>query len=404
MIKIQQQLDDHKRSLSEAEQFLGTVVRPFSLDWRFEQLVRKHGKSEEITGFGTPFPLSQISAQPANCQVNLGMEKITLTTSTEELSLIHIVSPQMYDSSLCDFWAVPVDQYDALQAYLRRLDRKRMSVDPPVMRADDQASLWKNSIGFLTHGQDVLKKYGVVRKRGILILGQPGNGKTTACKWLYNECRRQKLRWRSVNAQDFSHAYNEGKIGGLFRLSKPGIVLFDDFDQALWNRGEHGADFNLATFLTELDGVQPQEGVVYIFTSNARLADLDPAFRRPGRVDLVVEFNRPTAELRREYIETRWHEDIREQVDIETVVWKTESFSFAEIEEIRKLMVLHFLDHQEWDWEAAWALYASNRPDARANSAIGFQMKASPVTPGTTVAQSTQPTDECPVQVFGTKD
>jgi cell division protease FtsH len=388
MLNAQQQLDDHITSLSIAEKYIGTAVRAANLDWRFEQLVRKNSNFLEQVGYGTDYPLVQLTADPSTRRVNLGMEKFALETPSETLTLLRVVTPQTYDNTFCDFWAVPVDQFEALQKHLKRLDRKRLVAEPPVMRADDKESLWKNSIGFLTHGQEVLKKYKVARKRGVLLLGEPGNGKTTACKWLYNECRRQKLRWRSVNAQDFSQSYAQGQIGNLFRLPKPGVVLFDDFDQALWNRGDNGADFSLATFLTELDGVQPQEGVVYIFTSNARLADLDPAFRRPGRVDLVVEFNRPTADLRREYLQTRWHDDIKSAVDIDDAVKKTESFSYAEIEEIRKLMVLHFMDRQEWSWESAWTIYQANRPKVSSNSGIGFQMESTPVSAGTTVANA----------------
>src|SRR5262245_60914724 len=47
------------------------------------------------------------------------------------------------------------------------------------------------------------------------------------------------------------------------------------------------------TFLTELDGLHPREGIVYLFTSNLSPARIDRAARRPGRIDLLLHFPRP---------------------------------------------------------------------------------------------------------------
>ena len=254
------------------------------------------------------------------------------------------------------------------------------------MKESDRELLWKNTIGFLRQGQEFLRKYGVARKRGVLLLGEPGNGKTTACKWLYSESQRRGLMWKAVNAQQFLNASNRNATQQLFDLDDAGVILFDDFDKALWDRGDDGADFNLATFLTELDGLQPREGVVYIFTSNAKLKDLDSAFRRPGRIDLVLEFNCPSAELRRQFIEDRWHTDIREAIDIERAVQQTERYSFADLEELRKLMVLHFMEHDEWDWEAARGVFVASRPKTKPTGTLGFRA-AEPRPTSTTVAR-----------------
>ena len=78
-----------------------------------------------------------------------------------------------------------------------------------------------------------LRKYGASVKRGVMLLGSPGNGKTMACRWLASECRRLGLAWRSVTAEEYEQARAERSVPELFYLDTPGIVLFDDFDAAL---------------------------------------------------------------------------------------------------------------------------------------------------------------------------
>ena len=217
--------------------------------------------------------------------MNSGVERYQLEIEGQRVLLAKIVAPcpnprlwRWYQ-----FWAVPVEHHRRLYRFLRRLERSSMDVVAPIMRECDRLRLWQETIGFLSHGRQKLQMYGVSQKRGILLLGTPGNGKTMACRWLLSQCHRRGLRWRSVSAQEYAGAKELGDVRELFELDGPGIILFDDFDSAL--RDQEGHDADRTTFLTELDGLYPREGVVYMFTSNARVTDLNPAFRRPGRID-----------------------------------------------------------------------------------------------------------------------
>ena len=165
----------------------------------------------------------------------------------------------------------------------------------------------------------------------------------------------------------------EGDVQAVFDLEDPGVILFDDFDLGVRNREEYGPTSHHSTFLGELDGVDAHNGVVYLFTTNARLSDLDPAFLRPGRIDQVVQFPRPDAALRRRAILEHWHADIRQALDVEFMVAATDGLSFAELTEIEKLLVLHFLDSGKWDWERAWRIFqADARYTKPSKPVIGF--------------------------------
>jgi hypothetical protein len=194
-----------------------------------------------------------------------------------------------------------------------------------------------------------------------------------ACRWLLSLCHQRGLRWRSVASEDLSGARESGSIRELFELDGPGIILFDDLDDALRD-DRNSAD--RSTFLTELDGLHPREGVVYLFTSNARVRDLDPAFRRPGRIDLFVQFLRPDGELRRRFVAERWHADIAAAIDLDEVVRVTEGLSFAEMDEAKKLLVLRFLETGTWDWDAAWSAYGESHGGGKPARQIGFNAPA----------------------------
>ena len=146
-----------------------------------------------------------------------------------------------------------------------------------------------------------------------------------------------------MSGAEFDEARNAKELRKLFKLSRPGIVMFDDFDRALQDRQKFGENKTHNTFLTELDGFRPKRGIVYMFATNLELHQLDPAIRRPGRIDVVIEFPKPNAILRRQLVELTWQSEIVEAIGLQRIVRETNELSFAEIEELRTQLVFHFL-------------------------------------------------------------
>ena len=166
----------------------------------------------------------------------------------------------------------------------------------------------------------------------------------------------------------------------MFDLDEPGIVLFDDFDSGLRDRTDNGATRDHSTFLSNLDGVKLRTGIVYLFTSNLKRHELDPAARRPGRIDLFVEFPRPDAELRRQYFVNHWVAEARDKTPVEEAVRSTDGFSFAELDELKKLLVLRYLDTEAWDWSWARHEFARRSDGSRDQPRIGFAAATAPRT------------------------
>ena len=278
-------------------------------------------------------------------------------------------------------WAfdfIAVERKNYRQLYRLALKARRDSEppsQPPVMDPEHMEMLWQNTIGYLDRSNlRKIKEYGGRAKRGVLLMGPPGNGKTSACRWIWQECRRRRWEWRLVTPDSYRQARASDNIEELFSVEKRGIVFFDDMDIALRDRESGHESEDQAVFLSALDGISVNEGVVFVFTTNCSLELIDRAFKRPGRIDLVLHFDAPTAEQRRELVE-RWHEDIRAALDMDKVVSSTEGMSFAEVEEMKNLLIMHFMDKQAWDWDWALKQLEINRHDLgtlRKKRQVGF--------------------------------
>jgi cell division protease FtsH len=263
---------------------------------------------------------------------------------------------------------IALDRKDYARLY-RIAWRCRQGAEPPaqapVLSAEQAEVLWKNTVGYLEPANlRRIKEYGGRAKRGVLLMGPPGNGKTMACRWIWEECRRRRWEWRLVTPDAYRQARAGDCVAELFSVQRRGIVFFDDMDLALRDRETVRETEDQSVFLSALDGIAVHEGVVFVFTSNCAPELIDRAFKRPGRLDVVLHFKEPDAALRRRLVE-RWHADIRQHVPVETAVASTEGYSFAEIEELKNLLIMRYMETGAWEW--AWALeqFAVNRNELR---------------------------------------
>ena len=229
--------------------------------------------------------------------------------------------------------------------------------EPPVAPADTLSALRRNTVDYLTPTNlDRIRRYGGRPRRGLLLSGPPGNGKTSACRWVRRLCRERGLAEKSVSPDDYRCARNAkdpaAAVRELFTVEPAGVVFFDDFDAALADRSNRDSAEDQAIFLAALDGMTVNSGVAHVFTTNLPLSRIDPAFRRPGRLDVVLTFPKPDADLRRVLV-ARWHPDLLAGIDPAAAVADTDGLSFAEVDEFKNLLVLHFTETGVWDW--AWA-------------------------------------------------
>ncbi len=266
-----------------------------------------------------------------------------------------------------------VERADYVKLFRLALQAQRESKPPglpPVLQDHVFETLRLNTLGFLERKNlKRIRELGGRPRRGLLFTGPPGNGKTSACRWVMEQCFGLGIEARQVTPDDYRAARNSpcnpaAAVRELFDVHGRGVVFFDDLDIALRDRSACDQPEDQAVFLGALDGIEVNEGAVHVFTTNLPIDRIDPAFKRPGRIDVVVPFPKPDATLRAALV-TRWHADIRANLHTATVVADTDGKSFAEIEELKNLLVLRYLDANEWDWNWAKKQFEEFREDLR---------------------------------------
>lgn len=269
-----------------------------------------------------------------------------------------------------NFLAIERDDYDRLRA---RLERGEPETAPPILAPGQLELLVQNSLGFLEPANlKKIRHYGGRPHRGLLLTGPPGNGKTLACRWLRDQCRARGWNYQLITPDCFQHARARGIIDELFSLANRGILFLDDMDQALRAREHSLSTEEQTVMLTALDGICVKQAVVFVFTTNCPVDQIDRAFRRPGRIDLALPVQPPDAEMRLRLLES-WHAEIRAALDEPRFVAATDGYSFAEIEEIKNLLVMRFLDRGAWDWSWAESQFQANVRDlTERQPTIGF--------------------------------
>jgi hypothetical protein len=168
-------------------------------------------------------------------------------------------------------------------------------------------------------------------RRGYLLHGPPGNGKTSVIRAMLS---RPGVCGLTLNF--FSPEIDDDDLQGLFEQAghcAPSLIVMEDIDRAFPKNQVSGtrSKVSLQQLLNCLDGICTQDGVVVVATANEPTA-LDPAIlRRPGRFDRVVLFPNPTAELRLLYL----HKLNRRLVesDLGAAIDLSEGFSFAQMRE-----------------------------------------------------------------------
>lgn len=148
--------------------------------------------------------------------------------------------------------------------------------------------------------KDAYQRKGIPWRRGYLLYGPPGNGKTSL---VFGIASQLMLPIYVVNIM---HSDSLSKV--MLMIDEPCIVLIEELDTYTVSRTEEDKPIpteknpTLTThkafgdFLNGLDGMTAKEGVIMMATTNYR-EKLDPAVSRPGRFDRHVEIKNCTHEL-----------------------------------------------------------------------------------------------------------
>jgi hypothetical protein len=184
-------------------------------------------------------------------------------------------------------------------------------------------------VGFFSKPVEALyESLDVPYRRGVLMYGPPGNGKTSIIRALGSALPR-------VPAFILRPAkgFDDDDLQSVFRKwteHAPAMLVIEDLDHIL-------KLVDLSQFLNLIDGIEGSltGGLLLVATTN-HPEELDPALNnRPGRFDVVIEIPSPTVDLRRRFFDTRVAEAaeaLRARLATETA-----GLSFSHLQEILRL-------------------------------------------------------------------
>ena len=179
--------------------------------------------------------------------------------------------------------------------------------------------------------------------RGILLVGQPGTGKTLLAKAIAGEA---DVPFFSISGSDFVEMFvgvGASRVRDLFQKAKansPCIIFLDEIDAVGrrrghgWGGGHDEREQTLNAILVEMDGFDTNEKVVVLAATN-RPDILDHALLRPGRFDRQIMVDLPDVKGREEILKVHARKiNLAPSVDLSLLARGTPLFSGADLEAI----------------------------------------------------------------------
>lgn len=176
--------------------------------------------------------------------------------------------------------------------------------------------------------------------RGVLMVGQPGTGKTLLAKAIAGEA---KVPFFSISGSDFVEMFvgvGASRVRDMFDQAKkqaPCIIFIDEIDAVGRSRGvgigggNDEREQTLNQLLVEMDGFEVNDGIIVIAATN-RPDVLDPALLRPGRFDRQVVVGLPDIRGREQILKVHMRKvPLGDGVDAKVIARGTPGFSGADL-------------------------------------------------------------------------
>ncbi|NOV01421.1 AAA family ATPase [Paenibacillus sp. LMG 31457] len=209
-----------------------------------------------------------------------------------------------------------------------------------IMKDEVKRDIYRSIDQFFDEDRTFFKEYGLPYKRGILLYGKPGNGKTTLVKSIAGSVKAPVAYWQ-ITENTCSDSIQE-----VFQAAAnlaPMILVIEDID-AMPQRSR-------SYFLNILDGATSKEGIFLIGTTNYP-EQIDPALmNRAGRFDRAYEIQLPDVTLRQTYLEQKGMGKLVTDEMMRITAKQTEGFTFAQLNELFAAAALQWHYEQSVDIE-----------------------------------------------------
>ena len=220
-------------------------------------------------------------------------------------------------------------------------DKNRITFDD-VAGVDEEKEELEEIVEFLKNP----KKYtdmGARIPKGVLLVGQPGTGKTLLAKAVAGEAG---VPFFIISGSDFVEMFvgvGASRVRDLFEQAKknsPCIIFIDEIDAVGRQRGaglgggHDEREQTLNQLLVEMDGFAANEGVIVLAATN-RPDVLDKALLRPGRFDRQIVVGMPDVKAREQILEVHSRKKrLADDVDLKVIAKNTSGFAGADLENV----------------------------------------------------------------------
>lgn len=179
--------------------------------------------------------------------------------------------------------------------------------------------------------REVYRQYNFIHKRGILLYGDPGCGKSGIIQLCVKHII-EKMNGIVINVKDEDEVRFFSEFIPTMRKIEPArplIVILEDIDSLA---GEDS--YSTTKLLNILDGIKQIENVVYIATTNYPEKLQERITNRPARFDRRYQVEMPSTEIREAYINSKLTKEDLDRIDLPVWLELTEGMSLSHLKEL----------------------------------------------------------------------
>lgn len=223
---------------------------------------------------------------------------------------------------------------------------KKFTWDDLILEDEVKVEIQRNIKNLIEYEQ-IYKKNGLQIKRGLILAGEPGTGKTVLAKILCNQ-----IDWTFiwVTSKHLESPKHMAQIVKLARDLSPTVLFLEDLDLFGGSREHNSNPMMLGELMNQLDGIEENSDILVIATTNNKDMLEKALVSRPGRFDKVIDFPLPKKAERLKMLKAFSNGLITEDNPyIDRVAAEYKKKTGAQIRELVNMAIIFAIDDKSYD-------------------------------------------------------